>query len=471
MTEVRTRIAPSPTGENLHIGNAYTALINFVYAQKNGGKFVIRIEDTDRTRLVEGSEQRILESLRWLGIPHDEGPDMNGPFAPYRQSDRLPVYRKYAEELVEKGHAYYCFCTTEQLAEMRKIQEANHLPPMYDGTCKKISIADARKRIAAGEKYVIRLNVPDDGVTGFHDLIRGDIAFENKLIDDQVLLKSDGFPTYHLGVVVDDHLMKISHIIRGEEWISSTPKHVLLYDFFGWEKPVFAHMPLLRNPDKSKLSKRKNPVWVSWYREQGFLPEALRNYLALMAWSYPGGKDIFSTEEMIENFRLEDIQTTAPIFSTEKLRWLNGEYLRKKSDTELKNLIYQHVSMLTPEDESLVVRIIPLIKERMKTLNEFMSLAGFFFAKPSQFERPLNETYVKLLYTLLSNQNDWNHESLESVVRKLADKQQLKAKDLFMELRIAITGKTVGPPLMESLIILGKTEIINRLKKINFAVS
>ena len=241
MKSVRTRIAPSPTGQDLHIGNAYTALINYVFAKKNGGQFLIRIEDTDRTRLVEGCEKRILSSLEWLGIPHDEGPDVGGPYEPYRQSDRLPLYKKHAEELIGKGHAYYCFCTQERLEQMRKGQEANHEPPMYNGLCKKLDPKEVKKRVEAGKGYVIRLNVPEEGTTTFHDLIRGDISFENKLIDDQVLLKSDGFPTYHLGVVVDDNVMKISHIIRGEEWISSTPKHILLYQFFGWELPQHLH--------------------------------------------------------------------------------------------------------------------------------------------------------------------------------------------------------------------------------------
>jgi glutamyl-tRNA synthetase len=463
MTVVRTRIAPSPTGENLHIGNAYTALINYVMAKQNGGKFIIRIEDTDRTRLVEGSEKRILESLKWLGIVHDEGPDNGGPYAPYRQSDRLPIYRKYAEQLVASGHAYYCFCTSERLEQMRLNQQNQHLPPMYDGECKKISLADAQKRVAAGEKYVIRLNVPDAGVTKFHDLIRGEIEFENKLIDDQVLLKSDGFPTYHLGVVVDDHIMQISHIIRGEEWISSTPKHILLYEFLNWDKPIFAHMPLLRNPDKSKLSKRKNPVWASWYKEQGFLPETMRNYLAQMAWSNPDGAEIFSTDDMIRNFKLEAVQTTAPIFDINKLRWLNGEYLRLKTDIELKDLIYQHVNTLTSNQDSLVLQIIPLVKERMKTLNEFQTLAGFFFTKPTEFERKINIDYLNEIITALKNETEWNHDSLEAAIRNLAEKINVKAKDLFMELRLAITGKTVGPPLMESLVILGKTEILKRL--------
>jgi glutamyl-tRNA synthetase len=463
MKAIRTRIAPSPTGENLHIGNAYTALINYVFARKNRGQFLIRIEDTDRTRLVAGSEKRILESLKWLGIIHDEGPDIGGQFAPYRQSDRLPIYRQYVEKLVADGHAYYCFCTTERLEQMRKNQEANHQPPMYDGTCKAISPEQSAVRVKNGEKFVIRLNVPDTGITQFTDLIRGVITFENKLIDDQVLLKSDGYPTYHLGVVVDDHLMEISHIIRGEEWISSTPKHILLYDFFGWEKPVFAHMPLLRNPDKSKLSKRKNPVWASWYRDQGYIPEAVINYLATLAWANPSGKEIFTPDDMMKVFELNQIQTTAPIFNTEKLRWLNGEYLKIKSDTELIKLIREFDIRTVQIPENIFKQIIPLIRERMKLLSEFWQLAGFFIEQPKEFEKPLVSDQVKLLLKTLSLVT-WKHDDMEHAIREQADKNGLKAKDIFMQLRIAITGKTVGPPLLESLMILGRDETIKRLK-------
>lgn len=440
---VRTRIAPSPTGENLHIGNAYTALINYVFAKKHGGQFIIRIEDTDRARFVEGSEQQILESLVWLGITFDEGP--------FHQSERLAIYKQYAEELVTKGHAYYCFCTPERLAQMRKEQEARHEPPMYDGHCKKVRSQESGVR---SQKYVIRLNVPDEGKTTFHDEIRGDISFENKLIDDQVLLKSDGYPTYHLGVVVDDHLMNITHIIRGEEWISSTPKHILLYQFFGWDLPVYAHMPLLRNPDTSKLSKRKNPVWVSWYREQGFLPEAILNYLATMAWSFPDGRDIFSIDEMMIAFNLKDVQTTAPIFDIEKLRWMNGEYLRRKTNQQLIQLL--------GASHPNVTKIIPLVRERIKTLKEFESLAGFFFARPTDFERPINEKLLSIARNALMH-TDWSHEAMEKAIREAAENAGVKAKDVFMELRVAATGKTVGPPLLESLEILGKDETLARL--------
>jgi glutamyl-tRNA synthetase len=467
MVTVRTRIAPSPTGNDLHIGNAYTALINSVVARKAGGQFIIRVEDTDRTRLVVGSENRILQSLKWLDIPYDEGPDIGGPYAPYRQSERLASYKQYAEELIEKGYAYYCFCTSDRLSHMRKDQEIHHKPPMYDGLCKTLDKKESKKRATAGEAHVVRMNVPDTGVTTFTDLIRGEISFENELIDDQVILKSDGYPTYHLGVVVDDHLMKISHIIRGEEWIPSTPKHILLYKFFGWDIPTIAHVSVLRNPDRSKLSKRKNPVWVSDYQKKGYLPEAIRNYLSSMAWSYPDGRDVFSTEEMTGVFDISQIKTSAPIFDVEKLRWMNGEYIRK---AEISNFKYQISNFYQGKyNTDMIEKIWPLVRDRMKTLAEFESLANFFFERPKTFERsqldkPASPAggLVKLVKFALSNCL-WTHDHMEKAIRDIADKEGLKAKDLFMELRIAVTGKTVGPPLLESLEVLGKEETLSRL--------
>ncbi|MFC1626750.1 glutamate--tRNA ligase [Patescibacteria group bacterium] len=342
----RTRIAPSPTGEDFHIGNAYTALINYIVSRKDKGQFVIRIEDTDQSRKVEGSEERIFQSLAWLGLTPDEGPHVDGPHKPYRQSERLSIYTEYAKKLIQNKHAYYCFCSPETLSEMRKEQQKQKKPPKYDGRCKKLTEENIKKRFDNNERYVVRLSVPKDGTTIFTDIIRGEISFENKLIDDQVLLKSDGYPTYHMGVVVDDHLMGISHIIRGEEWISSTPKHILLYTYFGWDIPQFAHMPLLRNPDKSKLSKRRNPVWVSWYKEEGFFPEAVLNYLGTLAWSHPDEKEIFSVEEMSKVFSLSDVQTTAPVFDVNKLRWMNGEYIREMKSEKLKMKIFLRKNMM-----------------------------------------------------------------------------------------------------------------------------
>ncbi|MBI3342617.1 glutamate--tRNA ligase [Candidatus Gottesmanbacteria bacterium] len=453
-TRVRTRIAPSPTGEDLHIGNAYTALINYVAAKQHGGQFIIRIEDTDRTRFVEGSETRILESLAWLGISYDEGP--------YHQSERLKIYKKYAQDLVANGHAYYCFCTPKRLAQMRKDQEAGHEPPMYDGHCRD---RKSQIPISNDQKYVIRLKVPKEGITTFHDEIRGDISFENRLIDDQVILKSDGFPTYHLGVVVDDHLMEITHVIRGEEWISSTPKHILLYQFLEWDLHVYAHMPLLRNTDKSKLSKRKNPVWVSWFKEQGFLPEALLNYLATMAWSFPDGRDVFSVEEMIKEFNLKDVQTTAPIFDLEKLKWMNKQYLMQKTSQEFGALVSTaSIYSGTPQFYNVASGTAPLIQPRIETTKQYDSIAGFFYEPPKTYEHSLRKELLDVSKRALEKLTNWTHDAMEQSIRAEADRDGLQAKDVFMELRIAITGKTVGPPLLESIETLGKQETLERIK-------
>ncbi len=469
MTQIRVRIAPSPTGEDLHIGNVYTALLNFAFAKKNKGKFIVRIEDTDRVRLVKDAEQKILSSLKWFGLNYDEGPDVGGDFSPYRQSERLELYKKYAEELVEKGHAYHCFCTPERLEQLRKDQQARGIPTMYDGLC-KINREQRTLRSNSGQaenreqKYVIRLNVPDEGVTEFTDLIRGKISFENKLIDDQVLLKSDGFPTYHLGVVVDDYLMKISHVIRAEEWISSTPKHILIYKFLGWDLPVFAHGPILRNPDKSKLSKRKNPVWASWYREQGFLPEAILNYLSLMGWSHPEGVDIFSLEEFIEKFRLEDLKPVGPAFDLKKLEWMNGEYIRKYQISNIKYQIFNFYQKKYPLD--VIEKTVPLIQERIKKLSDYLPLAGFFFEKPKEYEIDLKDkkNLLEKIVSRLELISDWRVQVVGDKLQDLAVETGMKTGEFFMILRVAITGKKISPPLNESLEILGKEEVINRLK-------
>ena len=463
---VRTRIAPSPTGEDIHIGTAYTALINYVFARQNKGRFIVRIEDTDQKRLVKGCQTRILESLKWLGIQVDEGPNVGGPYGPYKQSERLDLYKHYAEKLVEKGFAYYCFCSSERLKKLRQEQQKKKLPPKYDGKCRGNSKLKTTN-------YVIRLKVPKTGETSFNDLIRGKITFQNKLIDDQVLLKSDGFPTYHLAVVVDDHAMKISHIIRGEEWISSIPKHIFLYKAFGWKLPIFAHTPLLRNPDKSKLSKRKNPVWVSWYKEQGFLPEAILNYLALMGWSHPEEKEIFSADEFIKTFSLERISTSGPVFDLKKLEWMNGVYIRKTQNSKLKTQIYNFFEKKYPED--LIEKIIPLIKTRIKKLSELEDLAGFFFTEPKidpklLYQKTNNKkqitdaiTSYKLQVTSYKK-DDFRAEKLEGTARGLAGKLGIKPADFFMLLRVVISGKTVSPPLFESMEILGKDEVIKRLE-------
>lgn len=478
---VRTRLAPSPTGEDLHIGNLYTALINWVFARQNKGKFIVRIEDTDRKRLVEGAEERILSTLKEFGLFYDEGPDIGGPYGPYRQSERLEIYRKYALKLVENDYAYFCFCSTERLEKIRKEQiKKGIVPPKYDRYClKHYSKEEAfEKYYKSGEKAVIRLKIPEKREISFIDEIRGKITFKSNLIDDQVLLKSDGYPTYHLAVVIDDHLMEISHIIRAEEWISSTPKHILLYEAFGWSLPKFIHLPILRNPDRSKLSKRKNPVWASWYLKQGFLPEAVLNYLALMGWSHPEGKEKFTIDELIKVFDIKRIKTVGPVFDVQKLEWLNGEYLRETQNSKLKTQILEYYkkyhNLTLPED--VVEKTIPLIRERVKKLSDYMFYCKFFFERPKEYQMDLKpflwliEKMKKELEKIRENQ--WKTDKIGEVLVNLyenlpqEEKEKVSRSKFFMVLRVAITGQKITPPLNESMVILGKRECIERLEKL-----
>lgn len=473
---VRVRLAPSPTGDP-HVGTAYAALFNFVLAKKMAGRFILRIEDTDRKRVVPGAEEAIIASLKWLGLSWDEGPEVGGPFAPYRQSERLGLYQKCARELVKKGAAYYCFCTPQRLEKMRQEQKKAHLPPIYDGTCRQLKIEEAKLKRAKGEPCVIRLKVPKEGETKFQDLVRGEVKFKNVLIDDQILLKSDGYPTYHLGVVVDDHLMKISHVIRAEEWLPSTPKHLLLYQNFGWEIPQFAHLPILRNPDRTKISKRRHHTSLIWYRQQGYLPEALLNFLALMGWSHPQGLEIFSLSEMIKSFSFGRIVKSGPVFNLEKLDWLNGEYLRKKSLKELLALLKDWAEFSTfkirTHDKKLLTKILALIKDRMKKLGEFENLSDFFFLKPDVDLNLLTtgkspaDTKVQIAATLEALKATlWQKEKIEERIRTVAQDLQTEPSHLFMTLRVALTGKTATPPLFETMEVLGQEETILRLEKI-----
>ncbi|MCK9469679.1 MAG: glutamate--tRNA ligase, partial [Porticoccaceae bacterium] len=328
---VRTRIAPSPTGDP-HVGTAYIALFNLCFARQHGGQFILRIEDTDQVRSTAESEQMILDSLRWLGLDWDEGPDVGGPHGPYRQSERMALYRDYAIQLVEQGDAFYCFATAEELDEMRREQMARGETPKYDGRGLHLGEEDVQARLEAGTPYVIRMKIPEEGVCTFNDRLRGVIEIPWSQVDMQVLLKADGMPTYHLANVVDDHLMGITHVIRGEEWINSAPKHQLLYRYFGWDMPELCHMPLLRNPDKSKLSKRKNPTSISFYEAMGYLPEAMLNYLGRMGWSMPDEEEKFSLDQMIANFNIDNVHLGGPVFDREKLDWLNGRWIREDLD-------------------------------------------------------------------------------------------------------------------------------------------
>ncbi|OGK18804.1 glutamate--tRNA ligase [Candidatus Roizmanbacteria bacterium RIFCSPHIGHO2_01_FULL_39_8] len=459
---VRTRIAPSPTGEDIHIGNLYTALINWVWAKKNKGKFIIRIEDTDQERLVKGSQQKILETINAFGLHYDEAPDRDGPYKPYRQSERLPIYKKHVEELIRKGAAYYCNCSKERLAQIRRIALKQKQIPKYDKHCLSRQ-EEVKEEIKKGKPFVIRLNVPENKEIKFRDVIRGEVKIMSDNLDDQVLMKSDGFPTYHLAVVVDDYLMKISHVIRAEEWLSSTPKHILLYEAFGWPLPIFAHVPILRNPDHSKLSKRKNPVWASWYLEQGYLPEAVLNYLALMGWSHPEQKEIFLMSEFVEVFDLKDIKAVGPAFDRVKLEWMNGEYLRKLPISNFQFLITNFYKNKLPKD--IVIKTIPLIRERIKKLSDYLPLCEFFFKKPDRYDIDLSskkELLVKVRKEL-ERVKEWKADTIGQTMQDMANREKVKTGEFFMTLRIAITGKKISPPLNESMEILGKEECLARL--------
>ncbi|MCA9712239.1 MAG: glutamate--tRNA ligase, partial [Myxococcales bacterium] len=373
MSEVRTRVAPSPTGDP-HVGTAYVALFNYCFARVHGGKFILRIEDTDQKRSTEASERAILDALRWTGLQWDEGPDVGGPHGPYRQSERSELYREHARQLLETGHAFRCFCTAERLGELRKQQIADGSGLLgYDGHCMGLSADEAQRRADAGEAHVVRLIVPREGACRVDDMLRGPIEIPWTQVDMQVLLKSDGLPTYHLANVVDDHHMGISHVLRGEEWINSAPKHLRLYEAFGWEPPVLCHLPLLRNPDQSKLSKRKNPTGILWYRDMGIVPEALLNYLGSIAWSMPGEVEVFSLDEMAAVFDASRISLGGPIFDLEKLTWINRKWLRERIDDA--DLVERLIAWKLNRD--FLAQVAALARTRLDTLGSLADIAGF----------------------------------------------------------------------------------------------
>ncbi len=467
---VRTRIAPSPTGI-AHLGTAYTAMRNLAIARQNNGQFLVRIEDTDRERYVEGAVDVIFDALNWLGLTNDEGPNVGGPHAPYTQSERLPIYQQHVQDLIENGKAYYCFCTKERLDQIRADQQAKKELPRYDKFCRNIDLVEAKQRVKDGEKYVIRLKVPLEGVTICQDVVRGSVEFQNSGIDDQVLLKSDGYPTYHLAVVVDDHLMGTTHVIRGEEWLSSTPKHVLIYQAFGWELPTFAHLPVIRNKDHSKMSKRKNDVSILSHRDKGYLPETINNFLALMGWSHPEKKEIFSLDDFLKLFTLERITLTAPVYDIEKLNWLNGIYIREMDDAELTKRLAPFIPADCPPE--LVPQILPLIKERLVTLKDFEELTTFFYRDITVDQTlltkksTLEEVSAQLVATKSSlealDDKSWSYENIEQKIRSLAEANGWKPGQYFMMLRIAVTGKTATPPLFETMAVLGREKCLSRL--------
>ncbi|KKR76321.1 MAG: Glutamyl-tRNA synthetase [Candidatus Levybacteria bacterium GW2011_GWA2_40_8] len=458
---VRVRIAPSPTGSP-HIGTMYQALFNYSWAKKNNGRFFVRIEDTDRERFVEGAEEEIFNTLDWIGMPEDESPRRDGGYGPYRQSERLAIYKKHAEELLEAGGAYKCFCSKERLEALRATQKASKQPTMYDEHCRNLTLEEISKN--EGKPYVLRLKVPEEGKLTVRDEIRGDIEFDPLLIEDSVLIKSDGFPTYHFAVVVDDHLMKVTHVIRGEEWLSSYPKHVMLYDFFGWEKPYFYHTPNLRNPDKSKLSKRHGHASVDWYRQQGFLPEAILNFLALMGWSHPKGVEEFELSEFVKMFDPKDLKPVGPIFDIQKLEWLNGVYIRKLSLEDLRQrlLVYykDDMSLLDIFKSNHIDLLIRLAQSRMKKLSDFKELVSP--QKPKSLSSSQKKTASKLLEVLSQiKHSDWMEENILNILKNFKNSENISMKEIYF----LITGREQGLPLIETMVkIEGREQILENLK-------
>lgn len=465
---VRTRIAPSPTGFP-HVGTAYIALFNLCFAKQHGGEFILRIEDTDQLRSTPESEKMILDSLRWLGLNWSEGPDVGGPHAPYRQSERMSIYKKYAEELVDKGYAFYCFATAQELDEMRAEQQACGETPRYDGRGLKLSKEEVARRLAAGEPHVIRMKVPTEGVCTFNDMLRGEVEIPWAQVDMQILLKTDGLPTYHLANVVDDHLMQITHVIRGEEWIPSAPKHQLLYKYFGWDMPVLCHMPLLRNPDKSKLSKRKNPTSINYYKDIGVLPEALLNYLGRMGWSMPDEREKFTLAEMIEHFDINRVSLGGPIFDVEKLNWLNGQWIKALSPAELLDTL-----LAWKADRAKLEEIAAAIQPRINLLSEAVNWSAHYFnhfptLTKEQFEsKKLSEEQVRqsLQFAIwrLESLFTWNNDTVSQTLMDLANQMGIKLRDFMPAFFIAIAGSTASTPVMQTMVTIGPDLTFARLR-------
>jgi glutamyl-tRNA synthetase len=483
---VRLRVAPSPTGDP-HVGTAYMSLFNLAFVRQQGGQFLLRIEDTDQSRYVADSEEQVFDMLRWLGFTWDEGPDIGGPVGPYRQSERLDRYPAYAQRLLDDGHAYHCWCSTERLAQMRQDQQKAKQPTGYDRLCYGKTREERQAFPGFSETPVVRMYIPDDAPLMFEDLVRGEVRAPRP--DDQVLMKADGFPTYHLASVVDDHEMGITHVVRGEEWISSTPKHVLLYQWLGVEPPKFAHMPLLRNADKSKISKRKNPAArLTWFREQGYLPEALRNFLALMGYSLPDGAEVFTFEDLVASFDWRRVNTVGPVFDLDKLGWLNGHYIRALQVEDLEHRVVEHLVFRgvlpaepTPEQRRLVAAITPHVQERITLLDEAVDMIGFLFPRAGGLVpdedavAALGESAPAVLaaaYDALAAVLDWDAPSIEAALRAaLVEGLGLKPKVAFTPVRVAVTGRRVSPPLFESIEVLGRGVSLDRIAALRLQVA
>ncbi len=476
---VRVRFAPSPTGYP-HVGNIRTALFNWLFARHTGGVFIVRIEDTDVARKIEGAVEGILDGLRWLGLDWDEGPEVGGEYGPYFQSQRLEIYHGMAQRLVAQGDAYYCYCSPQRLEQMRTEQVRRKQPPGYDRKCRYLTQEERLAKEKEGITPVVRFKTALEGQTGFTDLIRGEVVFENSTLDDFVLLKSDGYPTYHLANVVDDHLMEISHVLRAEEWLSSVPRHLLLYQALGFEPPQLAHLPMLLGADRAKLSKRHGAVSITEYQKQGYLPEAMVNFLALLGWSLDDRTEILSRQELIANFSLERVSQTAAIFNQDKLNWMNGVYIRSLSLEDFTQRVLPFLDNgLPPEvrrplDTDYVRQIMPLIQERARTLAEVTELAQFFFIDELDYAPSLltgkgmsQSSAIKALETALPRLGQlevFDAESLEAVLRPLAVELGLKTGQLFGMLRVAVTGQTAAPPLFQTMAALGRERCLKRIQ-------
>ena len=474
MAETRVRIAPSPTGDP-HVGTGYIGMFNYCLAKRDGGKFIIRIEDTDQARCSKKSEEMIFESLKWLGLAWDEGPDIGGPYGPYRQSERLDIYKKHADILMEKGHAYYCFCTKERLDQIRKAQISANRPTGYDGHCRGLSLEEGNARVAKGEDYVIRMKIDrqEGAQTSFYDDIRKkEITYINKEIDDQVLMKGDGFPTYHLASVVDDHLMKITHVVRGEEWMTSTPKHILLYQYFGWEAPHYAHLSLLRNADKnkSKISKRKNPVSLTWFRACGYMPEVMINFFALMGY-HAQDDEKFTIDKIIESFSFDKFGTSSPSFDFLKLNNLNGLYVRECTPEKFVD----YVCSKDRYQAEYLKSILPIIQERVNQEHPFQYWVETFFKRElvylkSEFEdikveNAILSTALNELAKYLEKAEISNESQLKAEIQGFQEKSGLNGKQYMMLVRIATLEKKYSLPLFEALGVIGRDGVVQRLRQ------
>lgn len=468
--KVRTRVAPSPTGDP-HVGTAYVALVNYCFAKKHGGEFLLRIEDTDQARSTRESETAILDSLHWLGLAWDEGPDIGGPHGPYRQSERSDIYKRYVQQLLDHGHAFKCFCTPERLEEMRVAQRAAQTAPRYDGLCLTYDAAEVARREAAGEPHVVRMRVPSEGVCVVDDLRRGKIEIEWKTVDMQVLMKSDGLPTYHLANVVDDHLMEITHVMRGEEWVSSAPKHLLLYSYFGWQPPALVHLPLLRNPDKSKLSKRKNPTGILFYQRMGYLPAALLNFLGLLANPVGEGHDeLMSLHAMVERFDVEHLPIGGPVFDVPKLDWLNGRYIRESLSLDA---FMDAVAAWGFSPERLRA-MATLAHSRIERLSDLGLLLDFFFAGRLRVSADdfrggkLDDLQLRMALQLalfgVDSVRDWNVTSIEGILKGVAETLGKKFRDVARPFYVAVTGNPTSVPLYDSMALLGRDVVRERLR-------